>query len=113
MALAFVQHLLGLVTTALTYALGRASFGRLSGLVGGLAAALSGPLLVYEQHVMSETLFTFTLVLCAFSFVLAARHRRDRPSTWSGGRHWRWPSWPARCPGAAAAGTARVAAGFP
>jgi 4-amino-4-deoxy-L-arabinose transferase-like glycosyltransferase len=76
MALAFVQHLLGLVTAALTYTLGRVSFGRLAGLVGGLAAALSGPLLVYEQQVMSETLFTFTLVLCALLFVLAARHQR-------------------------------------
>ena len=44
-ALAFVQHLLGLVSIALTYVLGRALFGRLAGFTGGLIVALSGPLL--------------------------------------------------------------------
>ena len=73
MALAFVQHLLGAVTAGLTYGLGKVSFSRPAGLVAGLLTALAAPLLVYEHHVMSETLFTFTLVLSALLFMLAAR----------------------------------------
>lgn len=77
LALAFVQHLLGVVTAGLTYGLGRLTFGRGVGLAAGLLTAVAGPLIVYEHHVMSETPFTFTLVLCALTFVLAAR----RPTT--------------------------------
>lgn len=73
MAIAFLQHLLGVLTAVLTYWLGKLCFSRTVGLVAGLLAALSGPLLVYEQFIMSETIFTFTLILCALTFVLAVR----------------------------------------
>lgn len=75
--LAFLQHLLGLGTVVLTYWLGRAAFtgtglwaGRLAGAVAGLLVALNGPLIVYEQYVMSETLFTFLLAGSALALVL-------------------------------------------
>ena len=73
LALAFVQHLMGIATALLTYGLGRYTFGRPVGFVAGLLTAIAGPLIVYEHQVMSETPFTFTLVLSALAFVLAAR----------------------------------------
>ena len=73
MALAFVQHLLGVATAGLTYGLGRVCFGRVAGCAAGLLTAIAGPLLVYEHQVMSETLFTFTLVLSALLVALAVR----------------------------------------
>jgi 4-amino-4-deoxy-L-arabinose transferase-like glycosyltransferase len=79
--LAFLQHLLGLGTVALTYGLGRACFGgiaslgaaRLAGLVAGLLVALNGTLIVYERYVMAETLFTFLLAAAALALVVGAR----------------------------------------
>jgi 4-amino-4-deoxy-L-arabinose transferase-like glycosyltransferase len=59
---AAVQHVLGLGTVALTYAAGRLTFGRGAGACGGLAAALSGGLLMYEHSAMTEALFTFLLM---------------------------------------------------
>lgn len=74
------QHLLGAGTAALAYLLGRMTFGRSAGLVAGLLAALSGPLLAYEHYVLSESLFAFVLTGALSVLVLAWR----RPS----GRLW-------------------------
>ena len=75
-ALALLQHLMGVATAVLTYLLGRQLFNRTVGLVSGLLTAVAAPLLVYEQHVMSETLFAFTLALAAVAFVWAAQRLR-------------------------------------
>jgi hypothetical protein len=71
-ALSFVQHLLGLVTVVASYGVGAVVGGRLTGLLVGLGAALSGPLLVYEHYVMSDALFV-ALVTSAVWALFAAR----------------------------------------
>jgi hypothetical protein len=76
-----VQHALGVVTAALTYLLGRVSFGpngdalsgRLAGLIAGLAVAISGPLIIYEHFLMSEAFFTGVLTLALLALVVALR----------------------------------------
>lgn len=77
-ALGFVQHLLGLVSVALTYLLGRALFGRLAGLVAGLLVALSGPLIIYEHYVLAEALFIPLLLGFGLALVEAVRRRSGR-----------------------------------
>src|SRR5690349_19354650 len=47
-ALAALQHLLGVVTTLLTYVLARRWLTPLPSLLAGLLIAISGPLLIYE-----------------------------------------------------------------
>ena len=79
--LAFLQHLLGLGTVALTYWLTRAVFGgtgplwagRVAGLAAGLLVALNGTLIVYERYVMGETLATFLLCAAVLALVMAAK----------------------------------------
>jgi hypothetical protein len=72
-ALTLVQHLLGVATTILAYAAGHLLFGRAAGLVGGLLTALSAPLLVTEQYLMSETLFGTLLLGAIVAFLGAVR----------------------------------------
>jgi hypothetical protein len=74
--LALVQQLLGLVSALLAYALGKRLFGTAAGVLAGLFVALSGPLLIYERYLMTETLFGFVLTLAACLAVAAL----DRPS---------------------------------
>jgi 4-amino-4-deoxy-L-arabinose transferase-like glycosyltransferase len=69
----FAQHLLGLVTAGVTWQLGRLAYGRLAGLLGGLAVALAGPQLLYEHYLMTETLFTFLLALGLLAAVAGLR----------------------------------------
>jgi hypothetical protein len=75
--LAAVQHVLGIVTAGLTFGLGRVAFGaragRVAGLLAGLLAALSGPLIIYEHYLMSESLFTLVLTLALLVLVTALR----------------------------------------
>lgn len=73
-----VQHVLGVGTAALTYLIGRLTFGRGAGLFGGLAAALSGGLLIYEHYVLTETLFTFLLTFSVALFLLGLRRQCGR-----------------------------------
>ena len=70
---ALAQHLLGVGTAALTYLLGRFTFGRPVGLVGGLLVAISAPLLVYEHYILTEALFTFVLTAALVALTLGAR----------------------------------------
>lgn len=71
--LVVLQHLLGVATALLTYGVGRLTFGRAIGLLSGLAAAVSGGLLLYEQFLMSETLFTFLLTAAIFLYLAGLR----------------------------------------
>ncbi|MBA2448663.1 MAG: glycosyltransferase family 39 protein [Chloroflexi bacterium] len=75
---ALAQHLLGVGTAALTYLLGRLTFGRPVGLVGGLLVAISAPLLVYEHYILAEGLFTFVLTAALVGLTLGARTGRLR-----------------------------------
>jgi 4-amino-4-deoxy-L-arabinose transferase-like glycosyltransferase len=73
--LLLLQHLLGVVTVGLTYWLGRLLFGRAAGWLAGLLTALSGPLIVTEHYIMSETLFGALLVGMLLVMTLALRRR--------------------------------------
>ena len=74
--LALAQHLLGLVTVAATYFLGRAMFGRFAGALAALAIALSAPLLIYEHYILAEPLFIPLLTLGLLIVVLALQRER-------------------------------------
>ena len=70
-SVALVQHALGLATSVLTYFVARRLAGAGAGLVAGLATALAGNLLVYERLVMTEALFTTTLLAAVAALVFA------------------------------------------
>jgi 4-amino-4-deoxy-L-arabinose transferase-like glycosyltransferase len=72
-AIVFVQHLLGVVTVALTYWLGRLAFGRAAGLTAALLAAVSSVMLIHEHYILSESLFTLLLTAACLSLVIAMR----------------------------------------
>ena len=76
------QHLLGAATVALTYGLGRLTFGRWTGALAALLAALAGPAMRWEHFLMSEALFSFCFVLAMFLLVLGTR--RSGPWPWLG-----------------------------
>lgn len=76
--LLLLQHLIGVVTVLLAYGLGAALFGRLAGWVAGLLTALSGPLILTEHYLMSETLFG--LLLAGSVLALVAAGKTARPS---------------------------------
>jgi 4-amino-4-deoxy-L-arabinose transferase-like glycosyltransferase len=69
--LAAVQHLLGVVTVVLTYLLARRWLGILPSIFAAGLIAVSGPLLIYERYVMSETLFGTLLTATVLMLVLA------------------------------------------
>src|SRR4029079_12572630 len=69
---------LGVCRRVLRGWLGRLAFGRLAGLLGGLAVGLSGPQLLYEHYLMTETLFTFLLVLGLVAAVAGLRRASGR-----------------------------------
>jgi 4-amino-4-deoxy-L-arabinose transferase-like glycosyltransferase len=73
--LAVAQHVLGVLTAAAAFGLGRVTYGRWTGLIAGLAAALSGPLLIYEHYLMAESLFTLVLTVAVLILVVALRGR--------------------------------------
>jgi 4-amino-4-deoxy-L-arabinose transferase-like glycosyltransferase len=77
-AITFVQHLLGTLTVALAYTLGRLTFGRTAGLFAAVLVALDSVLVVYEHYILSESLFTPLLLGAGLLFVNALR--RDRPA---------------------------------
>jgi 4-amino-4-deoxy-L-arabinose transferase-like glycosyltransferase len=72
-SLALAQHVLGLATVGLTYWLGRATFGRPAGLIAASLVALNGSLLISEQTVSTETLFTTLIATAALLGVLVLR----------------------------------------
>jgi hypothetical protein len=76
LAITFAQHLLGVGTAVFTYGIGRLTFGRATGLLAGLGAALSSPLLIYEHYLITEPVFTFFLILSIFLLVAGLRSER-------------------------------------
>lgn len=56
-----VQHILGALTAVISCLIAQATFGRVAGFMAGLMVAFSGPLLLQERYLMTETLFTFLL----------------------------------------------------
>src|SRR5439155_303084 len=58
-AIALVQHVIGVGSAVLCYAIGSLLIGRAAGLAAGLVTALNGTLIAYEQHILTESLFTF------------------------------------------------------
>ncbi|MGE3271358.1 MAG: glycosyltransferase family 39 protein [Chloroflexota bacterium] len=76
LGITFAQHLLGVMTAAFTYGIGRLAFGRVAGLLAGLAAALSSPLLIYEHYLISESVFTVLLTLAMLLLVAGLRSQR-------------------------------------
>jgi 4-amino-4-deoxy-L-arabinose transferase-like glycosyltransferase len=80
LAITFAQHLLGVGTAIFTYGIGRLAFGRaaglLAGLLAGLGAALSSPLLIYEHYLITESVFTFFLILSILLLVAGLRTER-------------------------------------
>lgn len=73
-AIVLVQHVLGLLTALLAYVCGRLIAGPKAGLIAGLATGLSGSGLIYEQIILTETLFATGVMLMTVSLVLAHRH---------------------------------------
>jgi 4-amino-4-deoxy-L-arabinose transferase-like glycosyltransferase len=79
-----LQHLLGVGTAALAFALGRLTFGncpvvgRTAGLAAGLLTAISAPLVAYEHYLLAETLFAFVVTAVLVSLVWATRSGRGR-----------------------------------
>ncbi|MCC7105557.1 MAG: glycosyltransferase family 39 protein [Chloroflexi bacterium] len=73
-----LQHLAGVVTALLAFALGRLWAGRGAGVVAGALTALSGPLLVTEQYVMSETLFGLLVTAMHLGLLHALLRRSTR-----------------------------------
>ncbi|HEX3245790.1 MAG TPA: glycosyltransferase family 39 protein [Chloroflexota bacterium] len=83
-AIATVQHMLGLAIVALTFVLGFLLAGRIGGVIAGLLSAVSGPLILTEQYLMSETLFCLTLTLAITAFILVQRIESGRLAALSG-----------------------------
>jgi hypothetical protein len=82
--IALAQHGLGVLSAILTYVIGRALFGRWAGALSGIMVALSGPLLIYEHYLMSETLFTFLLTAAVCILVLGLHTQTGRASLIAG-----------------------------
>ena len=76
---AAIQHIVGLGTVTLTYGIGKLAIGRAAAIVGGLVAAFSGGLLIYEHYLMTESTFTFLLSASVFLYLLGIK----RDSTWA------------------------------
>src|SRR4051794_10983437 len=72
-SIVLAQHILGCVTAGAAFLLGGVSFGRIAGVIAGALAALSGPLIIYEHYILTESLFTCTITLSMLALVLALR----------------------------------------
>jgi hypothetical protein len=75
LAIAFTQHLLGLVVPVLTYVIGRRLFGTAVALIAGGIVSLEGTLLVAEHYLMPETLFTIVVLVTIWLLL----RMRDKP----------------------------------
>ena len=79
--LVFVQAMLGLVTVAATYWLGRLAFGRAAGVAAALSVAIGGQHLIYEHYVLAESVFAMFLALAVLAVVSAAYAARGSRGT--------------------------------
>lgn len=84
LAVAFAQHLLGILSAVLIYLIGKRTFGLVAGLVAGLVTALSGPLLISEHYLMPEALLVALLLLTYLVFLKALESGRRRDYLISG-----------------------------
>lgn len=84
MAIAAVQHALGIVTVGLTYALGRTCFNRGVGFGAAILVGISGPQLVYEQTPLTESLSTLLLLALALVLIRATRATTVGPALLAG-----------------------------
>jgi 4-amino-4-deoxy-L-arabinose transferase-like glycosyltransferase len=84
MAVAAVQHALGVLTVGLTYLLGRACFGRWVGFGAAVAIAVSSPQLSLEHTILTEALFTALLVGLALTLIRAGRATGHGPAILAG-----------------------------
>src|SRR4029079_7575372 len=84
LAVAFAQHLLGIGSAVLVYALGRLTVGRVAGLLAALVTATSGALIIAEHYLMPEAVLIFLLLLTFVVFVAAARSGSRRGFVASG-----------------------------
>ena len=77
-----VQHLIGVATAGLAFALGRLTFGtppavgRIVGVTAGLLAGISAPLVAYEHYLLTETLFAFVVTAMLVCLVWSIRRQR-------------------------------------
>jgi hypothetical protein len=78
-AIVFFQHLIGVATAAMVFAIGLLTAGPAIATVAGLLFALSSPQLIYEHYVITEPVFTFVLVASVLTMIVAVK--RDR---------WQW-----------------------
>ncbi|MFN0074199.1 MAG: ArnT family glycosyltransferase [Chloroflexota bacterium] len=78
-SIALIQHMLGIITAGLAFLLGKQLFSPLAGLVAGMLVALSGPLIIYEHYLMSESLFTLFITAGIW---LAVRGIQRRSYAW-------------------------------
>ncbi|MFN0071870.1 MAG: glycosyltransferase family 39 protein [Chloroflexota bacterium] len=83
-SLALLQHLLGLVTVAATFWLGRSLGGVITGVSAGLITGISGTLLMAEHSLMTEALFLPALTLALACGVAATQRGSFRLSLCSG-----------------------------
>src|SRR5215212_5598868 len=78
LAVAFAQHLLGVLSAVLVYVLGRMTVGRAAGLIAALVTALNGALIIAEHYLMPEVALTFLLLLTFVVFLGALRSGWER-----------------------------------
>ncbi|MFN8521718.1 MAG: glycosyltransferase family 39 protein [Chloroflexota bacterium] len=81
-AVSLAQHLVGIATAGLSFAIGWRSFNLTAGLLAGIATALSAPLVAYEHFILTESLFT--VAVTAWGLVAVQAVRRDRLRLWIG-----------------------------
>src|SRR5215212_303464 len=84
LAVAFAQHLVGVISAVLVYVLGRMTIGRAAGLIAALITATNGALIIAEHYLMPEVALTFLLLLTFVVFVGALRSASRRGFVVSG-----------------------------
>jgi hypothetical protein len=84
-SLAVLQHLLGLITVAASFWLGRSLGGTLVGLITGLLVGALGTQLIAEHSLMTEALFTPTVTAALACGVWAVRSGSFRACAVAGG----------------------------
>lgn len=75
-----LQFILGALTPAMIFLLGRRLFGNAGGVIAGLITAVYPVLIYFEGELLTETLFTFLCTLSLLLLDVAARSRK--PALW-------------------------------
>jgi 4-amino-4-deoxy-L-arabinose transferase-like glycosyltransferase len=84
LAVAFAQHILGILSAVLVYWLGRLTIGRAAGLIAALVTAANGALIIAEHYLMPEAVLIFLLLVTFVVFVTAVQHASRRGFVASG-----------------------------